>query len=170
MEPTNWAPRHSDALRKLSRKRLSFRGAGSISNGTAYSRNATLGRARRMGLAGPARPEEPSGVSSWLNRLGERRPAKLKPPGLRRAMPSAFEGTEAPKLRCVGIEPRRLSLIQLEHGDCRYPYGGDKRAKSSPSAVIRAAGFELLHAAFPSEPRPRHPVGTRSAHRLAESD
>ena len=30
------------------------------------------------------------------------------------------------KLRCVGIEPRHLSLIELEVGDCRYPYGGDK--------------------------------------------
>jgi GcrA cell cycle regulator len=132
VEPTNWAPEHSDALRKLIAERLSFSEIAAAINKqfkTSYSRNATLGRARRMGLAGPARPEEPSGVSSWLNRLGERRPAKLKPPGLRRAMPSAFEGTEAPKLRCVGIEPRRLSLIQLEHGDCRYPYGGDEEGE-----------------------------------------
>ena len=30
------------------------------------------------------------------------------------------------KLRCVDIEPRHLSLIELERGDCRYPYGGDE--------------------------------------------
>jgi GcrA cell cycle regulator len=29
-------------------------------------------------------------------------------------------------LRCVGITPRLISLIDLERGDCRYPYGGDK--------------------------------------------
>jgi GcrA cell cycle regulator len=29
------------------------------------------------------------------------------------------------KLRCVELTPRHLTLIELEHGDCRYPYGGD---------------------------------------------
>src|SRR5262249_15764444 len=28
------------------------------------------------------------------------------------------------RLRCVEIVPRRLELIRLEEGDCRYPYGG----------------------------------------------
>jgi len=133
MEPTNWAPEHSDALRKLLARRLSFMEIAAAINKefkTSYSRNATLGRARRMGLAGPARPEEPSGGSSWLNRLGERRPAKLGPPRPRWPMPAAFEGTEVPKLRCVGIEPRHLSLIELEHGDCRYPYGGDEEGEA----------------------------------------
>jgi len=36
------------------------------------------------------------------------------------------EGVEPVKLRCVGIKPRLLSLIELEDGDCRYPYGGDR--------------------------------------------
>jgi GcrA cell cycle regulator len=34
--------------------------------------------------------------------------------------------TEPVKLRCVGITPRLVALIDLERGDCRYPYGGDK--------------------------------------------
>ncbi len=33
---------------------------------------------------------------------------------------------EPVRLRCVGISPRLVSLIKLEPGDCRYPYGGDK--------------------------------------------
>jgi GcrA cell cycle regulator len=36
------------------------------------------------------------------------------------------ESVEPVKLRCVGIKPRLLSLIELEDGDCRYPYGGDR--------------------------------------------
>jgi GcrA cell cycle regulator len=38
----------------------------------------------------------------------------------------AFACAEPVKLRCVGIKPRLLSLVDLEAGDCRYPYGGDK--------------------------------------------
>ena len=34
------------------------------------------------------------------------------------------------KLRCVGIEPRHLSLVELEKGDCRYPYGGDEEGEA----------------------------------------
>ena len=32
-------------------------------------------------------------------------------------------------MRCVGIRPRLLSLVELEVGDCRYPYGGDKEGE-----------------------------------------
>ena len=33
------------------------------------------------------------------------------------------------KLRCVGVQPRLISLLDLEPGDCRYPYGGDKESE-----------------------------------------
>jgi GcrA cell cycle regulator len=52
--------------------------------------------------------------------LRKRRPAESSP------SPPALERTEAVTLRCVGITPRLLSLVELEPGDCRYPYGGDK--------------------------------------------
>ena len=61
MEPLNWAPEHSDALREFIALRLSFSEAAAAINKkfeTAYSRNAVLSRARRMGLAGP--PELPA--------------------------------------------------------------------------------------------------------------
>jgi hypothetical protein len=42
------------------------------------------------------------------------------------------------KLRCVGISPRLVWLIELEASDWRYhPYGGDKEASRSPAAAIR---------------------------------
>ena len=41
-----------------------------------------------------------------------------------------FERVKPKKLRCAKIEPRHLSLIDLEHGDCRYPYGGDEEGEA----------------------------------------
>ena len=41
-----------------------------------------------------------------------------------------FERVETPKLRCVDLEPRRLPLLELESGDCRYPYGGDEEGEA----------------------------------------
>ena len=73
MEPTNWAPEHSDALREHLAKGLSFSQIAKAINSrfnTTYSRNAALGRARRMGLAGEERPgataftRTPQGASS----------------------------------------------------------------------------------------------------------
>jgi GcrA cell cycle regulator len=37
-----------------------------------------------------------------------------------------FKEAKPVKLRCVAIEPRHLTLVDLERGDCRYPYGGDE--------------------------------------------
>jgi GcrA cell cycle regulator len=41
-----------------------------------------------------------------------------------------FEHAETVKLRCVDIDPRHLSMIDLEPGDCRYPYGGDEEGEA----------------------------------------
>jgi GcrA cell cycle regulator len=34
------------------------------------------------------------------------------------------------ELRCVEIDPRHLSLTELERDDCRYPYGGDEEGEA----------------------------------------
>jgi GcrA cell cycle regulator len=38
---------------------------------------------------------------------------------------TTFERAAVLQLRCVAITPRHLALVDLEPGDCRYPYGGD---------------------------------------------
>jgi GcrA cell cycle regulator len=95
---------------------------------TSYSRNAAIGRARRMGLSNSAQPTDTPfhwprrpylSNGSSLHQSRERHapePARLA---------AAGERVKAPRLRCVAIVPRHLSLIDLEPGDCRYPYGGD---------------------------------------------
>lgn len=130
MESFSWAPAHCEALREFVTRGMSFAEAALAINrkfGTDYTRSAAIGRARRMGLAAPPRPERRSGPPpgpkvARSQRSRGRRNGELKPP----APP------ERPKvrLRCVGITPRLKALVDLEPGDCRYPYGGDKEGEA----------------------------------------
>src|SRR6187401_480190 len=122
----NWAPAHCDALRECLANGMSFAEAADAINtmfGAAYSRNATIGRAKRMGLAALDRPKQlprvPQESKSPRSRKNRERAAESKPE------PPAAERPRRLKLRCVQIMPRHLALIELESGDCRYPYGGD---------------------------------------------
>jgi GcrA cell cycle regulator len=133
MQPNNWAPEHSEALREgIARGRSYSEMADAINEkfGTCYTRNATIGRGKRMGLGGVGR-------SNDRPRLPQRSKApKLLETGVRKSHARhALEAGEPPppvkrvktiKLRCVGVSPRLVSLIDLEDGDCHYPYGGDK--------------------------------------------
>ena len=129
---TNWAPEHSDALRECLAKGMSYSEAADAINArfnTAYSRNAAIGRGKRMGFAGPERsaelPRLPQTVAPpRLHKLRERNPTEP------RRLAPAFKRAERIKLRCVQILPRHLPLIDLEAGDCRYPYGGDAEGEA----------------------------------------
>jgi GcrA cell cycle regulator len=123
----DWAPEHIDALREYLAKGMSFSQAADAINAkfrTDYTRSAAIGRARRMGPAAPDRSADPTeppaiAVAPRLRKLRERAQSELDRP-----MP-VFERAKPSKLRCVEIVSRHLSLMDLEPGDCRYPYGGD---------------------------------------------
>jgi GcrA cell cycle regulator len=127
MESSNWAPEHSGALREYLALGMSYSEIARAINakfGTHYSRNATLSRARRIGLGGTERPRElaplpPKDQQVSQHRVRERYAAMSK------WVAPDFEPVEASALRCADIEPRHLSLSELEADDCRYPYGGD---------------------------------------------
>jgi GcrA cell cycle regulator len=128
MEPGNWASEHSDALRDYFRKDMSYAEIAREINsrfGTAYTRNAVVGRAKRLGLSAPGRVESPPIVPLLPNGPPF---APCRPASPRRDQPpkSALKHAEPVKLRCVGIRPRLISLVELELRDCRYPYGGDR--------------------------------------------
>jgi GcrA cell cycle regulator len=100
--------------------------------GTEFSRNAAVGRARRLGLKIATarkvlpRPKRPA-------RWGESAP-KAPQKVVRRPAASALAGAPEPvkpvKLRCVGIRPRLLAFADLAPGDCRYPYGGENEGEA----------------------------------------
>ena len=104
--------------------------------GTAYSRNAAIGRARRMGLCRSAsRPATASSSGRNGHRRAERvggctSRASVIVPEFLRPLPVFERVAAALQLRCVGIVPRHLSLVDLEAGDCRYPYGGDAEGEA----------------------------------------
>ena len=132
MQSTDWPAEHCGALREYRALGMSFLQIAKAINakfGTAYSRSAVIGRARRMRLTGPGRPKD--GLKHWLKRPAKAkarrlpRPPQRHVPETRRPIP-ALERTEVAKLRCVDIEPRHLRFVDLEASDCRYPYGGDR--------------------------------------------
>jgi GcrA cell cycle regulator len=128
MEPTNWAPEHSAALRDCLASGMSYARIAQTINtrfDTTYTRSAALGRARRMGLAGSEPGHEAGGPRTKPRQIGLHHIRERFASTARWFVP-VFERVELPKLRCVEIEPRHLSLIELEPGDCRYPYGGDE--------------------------------------------
>jgi GcrA cell cycle regulator len=123
---SNWAPAHSKALREYYARGMSHSAIARAINAefkTSYTRNAVLGRATRMGLAVVDQPRD-----------GTKSPSITETPRLQRVreranprpwrLPPVFEATEATPLRCADVVPRHLSLVDLERGDCRYPYGG----------------------------------------------
>ncbi len=72
--------------------------------GVTFSRSAVIARAIRLGLKSKDR-----NIRLINSAVRPERAAPKKP--------------DTEMLRCVEIEPRHLSLIDLEKGDCRYPYG-----------------------------------------------
>jgi GcrA cell cycle regulator len=128
MQSTDWAKEHSKALREFLESGMSYSRIADAINAkfkTAYSRNATIARAKRMQLAGLDRPKPTlSAEEPRLHKLRERSASES-----RRPMP-VFKSMGPVKLRCVQIDPRHLSLVDLELGDCRYPYGGDEKGEA----------------------------------------
>jgi GcrA cell cycle regulator len=131
---SEWAEEHSRALREFLGKGLSYAQIANAINErfkTTYTRNAAIGRARRLGLSGPGQPDRPARskppVQPGLVRLQNLRRRLFAKTGPR---PNVLKRAAALRLRCVAIVPRHLSLLELEDGDCRYPYGGDEEGQA----------------------------------------
>ena len=132
MEPGHWSSEHSDALRDYFFKGMSYAEIGRQINarfGTAYTRNAVVGRAKRLGLAISGQVTSPSIVPSLPGEPSLLSPRRAALPGLNLPPPSALKPASPVKLRCVGVQPRLITLIELEHCDCRYPYSGDREGE-----------------------------------------
>jgi GcrA cell cycle regulator len=126
---STWEEAHSVALRDCLEKGMSFAEIARALNArfnTAYTRNAAIGRARRMGLSVPIRER----AARALNKPKKADARRIRELRARKTVtaapkPATFERASTLQLRCVAITPRHLALVDLDAGDCRYPYGGD---------------------------------------------
>jgi GcrA cell cycle regulator len=141
MEMTNWAPEHSGALRDYLAQGMSFSQIAKAINAkfnTAYSRNATIGRARRLGLMGPDRPASPLAAQPQLDRLGGLRASEPKSIACHWPAPVSEDAKPA-RLRCVEIEPVIFHCSNSSGAIAGIPTAETKRAKRSPSAAIHGS-------------------------------
>lgn len=126
MESAYWPPAHCEALSEFVTRGMSYRAAADAINarfGTSYSRSAALGRGRRMGLGEPERSRPPP-VEAPLQQARRPRSDDSALLELLRRRP-VFPRRKGVQLRVVNVNPRHLTLVELERGDCRYPYGGE---------------------------------------------
>ena len=123
----SWTEEMDKALKAALALGLSFsQAANDIAErlGVPVTRNSCIGRAHRLGLKQQTpvprikRDRTPAGSIASGVLIGIRR--------IRREARLAKEGMFAPRsLRCEAIEPKHLTLLQLEAESCRWPYGGD---------------------------------------------
>lgn len=136
VEPTNWEPEHSEELRWQLAKGASYSEAVVAVNAkfrTCYTRNAALGRAKRMGIPGFDRrhPALSPGLQSQPEEVPESPSLAVTFSEFHWSIrPPVFEPVPQARLRCVEVDPRHVSLLELERNDCRYPYGGDDEGEA----------------------------------------
>jgi GcrA cell cycle regulator len=151
MQSGGWAPEHCAALRDYLARGMSYSKIAEALNarfGTAYTRNATIGRGKRMGLVVPDhqkdRPKQMRKAKARrLKKLRQRRAAESSRPE------PVLTPTEPPKLRCVGIAPTPAFADRARTG--RLPLSLWRRQERRGDRLLRPSaprGLKLLHAAF----------------------
>lgn len=126
LESACWPPAHCEALSEFVTGGMSYRAAADAINarfGTSYSRSAALGRGRRMGLGEPERSRPPP-TEAPLRQARRPRSDDSALLELLRRRP-VFQRRKGVQLRFVDVNPRHLTLVELDRSDCRYPYGGE---------------------------------------------
>ena len=112
-----WTDEQSEALRTFVAEGLTYRECARAINerfNVSFTRSALIGKAMRMGLTSPAKPPP-------KNPPRPKRDPSL--PRYARQAPKAPPPRAVIEMRCDAIEPLNLNLLDLEAGQCRWPYG-----------------------------------------------
>lgn len=126
-----WPVEHDEALRRLIGEKLSFSQIAEKLSGAFYpkdfTRNMCCGRAHRLGIQ--QKPESAKAKTERAARISEGRKngsQKKLAPMLRenpKPHPRQFVCDPATGLRVADVVPLHVALIDLQPGQCRWPYG-----------------------------------------------
>lgn len=139
MQAEDWTPEQSQALRDQVTRGISFAKAAAEINarfGTSYTRNAAIGRGRRMGLVGAPRPTAANALPDQAKARHRAVPRHPKPTAAPASGPSA-PGTPA---------HLNLALGAPEFG------APELGAPGSPASGAPAPGHQTGDASAPGEP------------------
>lgn len=137
MTNPNWTSEEDDSLRRFIKEGLA---SGQIATALGRSRNAVVGRAKRLGLvfmtqAGMRRREVKEQRESSAPRVPSRKHQPLGGNRFKSLREKATETEAAPKelprwtAHSDAPEPRNLSLVDLEWLDCRWPVNNPERGQ-----------------------------------------
>jgi GcrA cell cycle regulator len=133
-----WPPEHDEALKKhfaagLSFAQISAKIRAEFGVEANYSRNAAIGRAHRLGLsqahkpkkAAPPRPWEDAGKPrrTFFRHIEIEAGIYHAPTYKPRVKAQTFACDPVSGLRVADVVPLHLALIDLDPGQCRWPYG-----------------------------------------------
>jgi GcrA cell cycle regulator len=166
-----WPEEHTQELIRLAGEKLSYRAIALALNekfGTVYTKNATIGKAARLGLAKESAPSVPGNCKPKADRKA---PYKIRTPRQRieatRIVPANGNSNamriiktvtfEMEKLRCAEIVPRNVSLLELEPNDCRYPTAETDQHLFCGHAKMAGSSYCAPHHALSTE-APRVPI------------
>lgn len=179
MQKTFWTSDQDAALKAyVNAGKLSFSGMAAAINGefkTAYSRNAAIGRATRMGLTNPKKVRDPNAPPRKSHKKKSTANTGQHHVVTRIVSANSFGGlrvqqsigTEEYKLRCVEIAPLNLTLADLPDDGCHYIAGNDLLYCGHP--VMKGSSYCTPHhflcwvPARPSLPKARVYQGTNFA-------
>ncbi len=157
MELSNWAPEHSDALRELIAKGMSFSEAARAINSrfnTSYSRSAALGRARRLGLG----PDDRQTAVDADQACGAARNCGAQSQSFQDACTSLADASlQRGRAGQAALRWHRTEASLPDRvGARRLPLSLWRRRRGRGHHLLRSSaprGFELLQPAFSFEPQ-----------------
>lgn len=131
---TGWTDSHDNALRDAINEGCTFLQAAKVLNDlfkTEYSRNATVSRARRIGVLSRNKPKNGSRRAEFHTppQPPAPKPPAAKPGPVPRPVsrvppaPRALACEPVIDLRTADVVPRHISIYELTDETCKWPYG-----------------------------------------------
>lgn len=168
-----WTEERVEKLRELHARQLSC-AMMAVELGGGISRNAVIGKLHRLGLSNAYSTVHKDNQLPRKKRVkGENRKTIriVKANGNSRQMRLMESAeTDLRALRCVEVAPLNVSLLDLERGQCRYPYG-DSNFTFCGHQIVEGYSYCAPHAVLShTEPRTLSEAGKEKRRRVLRAN